>query len=237
MPVPDVPSDDPAIVPAGTSNWGRHTDKVNNVINNQKIIFIGDSITQRWETTGSDAWNALKVKYGNKITNLGFDGEYTQQVIWRLLNGEFPVGINPEYVVLLIGTNNTRLYPPPKEDGFTPESTAAGIGRIIEIINTNSPAAKILLFGILPRGDNTDPADSKDDNADRTTRNKAVNDIIKGYAGFKNTQFYDMWEDFTGGNGEILPELYIPDDGRWYTHLSLDGYNVWKDVIFEIIGD
>jgi uncharacterized repeat protein (TIGR02543 family) len=230
MPVPAVSPNEPAIGLGGTGNPGRHDNIVNTIANNQKIIFIGDSITQRWENAGIDAWAALKAKYDNKITNLGFDGDPTENVIWRLLNGEFPIGVNPEYVVLLIGTNNTR-----ERDGAAP--TAAGIGKIIEIINNNSPNTKILLFGILPRGDLNDPHDLDSGNNRRKTSNIEVNSIIERYAGFKNTQYYDIGEYYIDEDEVIRQDLYIPDDVRWYVHLSPAGYDIWKDKIVEIIGD
>ena len=113
-----------------TDQWWveRHNDKTDNVTANQKIIFIGDSITHGWEgfldyAEGREAWAELNERYNNRITNLGFWGYQTQNVIWRLENGEFPAGINPEYVVLMIGTNNAALK-------YKPESIAAGIEKL-----------------------------------------------------------------------------------------------------------
>jgi lysophospholipase L1-like esterase len=97
IPIPVVSLNDPAIIPISRyEHWwiDRHDTRKNNLQYNQKIIFIGDSITQGWEET--EAWEDLNKKFGNKITNLGFAGDQTQHVIWRLENGEFPAGINPE---------------------------------------------------------------------------------------------------------------------------------------------
>jgi lysophospholipase L1-like esterase len=137
-------SDESALIPASVSvQWweDRHNELSNHVIPNQKIILIGDSLTHGWE--GTAPWTELKVKYADKITNLGFAADKTQHVIWRLQNGEFPVGINPEYVVLLIGSNNTQNRP---------QAIAAGIEKIITIINQNAPVTHIILVSLLPRG-------------------------------------------------------------------------------------
>jgi lysophospholipase L1-like esterase len=212
----EITVDDLTIPAARTDQWwvDRHTTKVNTVIQNQKIIFIGDSITQLWEGTG--AWTALNAKYNNKITNLGFSGDQIQNVIWRLENGEFPVGINPEYVVLMIGTNN---------GGSTPESVAAGIWKIIQIINKNSPAAKIVLSSILPRGNGSNDIFS--------VKNAMVNEIIKNYNGYLNVLYLDLWPHYIKSTGEIKEELFDATK----VHLTDEGYNIWKEKLIEIIGD
>jgi len=213
--IPEVAANDPAIVPVARSDqwWiDRHTNRINNVINNQKIIFIGNSITQLWE--GTNAWTAINAKYENKITNLGFSGDQTQHVIWRLENGEFPVGINPEYVVLMIGTNNRDK----------PESIAAGIGVIVEIINKNSPSTKIILLSVLPRGSGNDDENTK--------RNNAVNDIIKNYNGHLNIQYVNLGQYYVDDNGQLRNELFTDK-----LHLTEAGYAIWENQLIEIIGE
>jgi hypothetical protein len=52
---------------------------------NVDLIFIGDSITQHWETTGRMVWNKY---YGDRnALNLGIAGDRIQHVLWRLDNG------------------------------------------------------------------------------------------------------------------------------------------------------
>jgi lysophospholipase L1-like esterase len=212
IPIPEVSLDDSAIVPVSRSDqwWiDRHNDRTN-VIQNQKIILIGDSITHGWE--GMEAWTVLNQRYNNKITNIGFSGDQTQHVIWRLENGEFPIGINPEYVVLMIGTNNRH----------TPESIAAGIGKIIKIININSPETKIILLSIFPRGSGTD-----DEN---TVRNNYVNEIIKNYDGYLRVKYFNIGQYYVNNDGALKEELFTDR-----LHLTLTGYNLWKEKLIEII--
>ncbi len=195
-----------------TENWWitRHNERKNNVIVDQKIIFIGDSITSRFES--SEAWSELSQKYGNKITNLGFEGDQTQHVIWRLMNGEFPEGINAEYAIVMIGTNNRH----------DPKSIAEGITQIIKVINNNSPITKILLLSILPRGRGISDK--------HTDRNILVNNIIKKYDGNINVQYVDLVQSFIDTNGVLIEELFIDK-----LHLTLSGYNLWKNKIFDMI--
>ena len=214
MPVPKITLDDPAIVPVSRSTqwWvDRHDTRIHDIIKNQKIIFIGDSITQGYERT--EAWEELKTKYNNRITNLGFSGDRTEHVLWRLLNGEFPIGINPEYVVIMIGTNNNN----------EPESIAAGIGEILKTINATAPKSKILLFSLLPRGSGTDDSGTK--------RNYAVNQIIEKYDGYLNTKYIDISKYYVTDTGKLKEGLFSDR-----LHLTPEGYTIWKDKIIEILG-
>ena len=212
IPIPFVSNSDTAIVPLSRSNepwWiNRHKEKLN-VIFNQKIIFIGDSITAQWE--GTEAWTVLKNKFNNRITNLGFGGDCTENVIWRLENGEFPSGINPEYVSLMIGTNNNQV----------PKSIAAGIGKIIQIIHANAPSAKIILFSILPRNDWNGGME----------KTRSINEIIKNYNGCLNVYYYDLGIYYLNNNGTLKEELFAEDK----LHLAPQGYEVWKEKLLTII--
>jgi len=111
------------------------------------LLFIGDSITQGWEEDGRPVWNAF---YQHRhAANLGYNGDQTDNVLWRLQNGELD-GITPKLAVVMIGTNNaTRREDPPEE-------TAAGIQAILTTLRTRLPDTKILLLAVFPRGFSAD---------------------------------------------------------------------------------
>ena len=74
------------------------------------LVFVGDSITHNWEGArgpGSDYGGKplaeLKKRYS--VLNLGFGGDTTRNVLWRLENGELD-GYRAKCVMLMIGTNN-----------------------------------------------------------------------------------------------------------------------------------
>jgi beta-glucosidase len=103
---------------------------------------IGDSITQGWADEGGRIWDAY---YGRRrAVNLGFNGDRTEHVLWRLDHGEVE-GIAPKLAVVMIGTNNTGVRHDP------PEETAAGIQAILAILRTRLPGTKILLLDVFPR--------------------------------------------------------------------------------------
>ena len=71
------------------------------------IVFFGDSLTDHWRDTGQAIWAKHFEPLGAVNFGIGSDG--TQNVLWRVQNGELPPD-GAEVVVLLIGTVN--LNPP-----------------------------------------------------------------------------------------------------------------------------
>src|SRR5260221_7131760 len=53
---------------------------------NVDIIFIGDSITHYWESKGKTVWDHYYAP--RHAVNLGFSGDKTGNVLWRVLQGE-----------------------------------------------------------------------------------------------------------------------------------------------------
>lgn len=82
-------------VPQTMSWWTiRHEDTLARIRQGGvDLLMIGDSITQRWSAEGRDVWNTY---YGHRrAVNLGFSGDCTEHVLWRLNHGEID-GIAPQ---------------------------------------------------------------------------------------------------------------------------------------------
>jgi lysophospholipase L1-like esterase len=113
-----------------------------------ELIFLGDSITQDWERSGPPAWQDFAPVwqrfYGDRrAVNLGFKGDTTASLLWRIRNGEV-AGIAPKAAVVLIGANNLgRVH-------WSAEDTVVGIDAIIGELRRRLPATKILLLAVLP---------------------------------------------------------------------------------------
>jgi lysophospholipase L1-like esterase len=127
----------------------RHEAKLKELAATQpNLIFLGDSITQNWEKSGppasQDFQPAWQRFYGDrKALNLGFTGDTTASLLWRIRNGEV-AGIRPKVAVVLIGANNLgRVH-------WSAEDTAAGIDAIVADLRKRLPDTKILLLGVLP---------------------------------------------------------------------------------------
>jgi lysophospholipase L1-like esterase len=112
------------------------------------LIFLGDSITQDYEVSGPPEWRDFvpvwQHFYGDRnAVNLGFSGDATSHLLWRIENGEV-AGIVPKVAVILIGANNLgRLH-------WSAEDTVTGIDAIIAELRRRLPHTKLLLLGVLP---------------------------------------------------------------------------------------
>jgi len=111
------------------------------------LILVGDSTTQNYEKSEPPDENFQPIWQEfyapRKALNLGYSGDTTENLLWRLDHGEVD-GIHPAAAVVLIGTNNT---------GFrleTAEQTERGIDAVVATLQEKLPQTRILLLGILP---------------------------------------------------------------------------------------
>jgi lysophospholipase L1-like esterase len=76
------------------------------------LYFAGDSITRRWGATDYPEFLADWTRrfFGWNAANFGWGGDTTQNILWRLENGELD-GVHPKVIVLLAGTNNVGSAP------------------------------------------------------------------------------------------------------------------------------
>lgn len=167
------------------------------------VAFVGDSITARWN---GDSWNKHWGSY--KAVNMGIGGDRTQNVLWRLQNGQLD-GYKAKLFVVMIGTNNC-------DKKTAPADVAAGIKAIIELLKTKQPQAKILLLGIFPRGEKPNPGRDKI---------AAVNDLISKYEGGA-VHYRDIGAKFLQPDGTISNEVM-----KDFLHLGTKGYDIWAEAI------
>ena len=181
-----------------------------------ELVFMGDSITHGWEGSGKKVWEENFGAY--KALNLGYSGDRTEHVLWRLDNGELN-GYQPKLLVLMIGTNNTGHRPLEQE---SPEDTAAGIKAILGKIAQKSPETKVLMLAVFPRS--AKPEDTM------RMRNDKINELIKASADGKRVFFLDFNKSLLEPDGtlskEIMPDLLHPKE---------KGYGIWAKAILPMI--
>lgn len=177
-----------------------------------RLIFDGDSITEGWRGGGKDIWMQRYEKIG--AFNFGIGGDRTQNVLWRLSQGQAD-HLHPKLIVLLIGTNNLGL-------GDSVENTVSGVKAVVSEYQKRCPESIILLQGIFPRG--ARPADEV------RTRIKAVNQALAQLGDGKKIIFVDFGEKLLEPDGTLSREI-MPD----LLHLSPKGYQIWADEIQPII--
>jgi len=216
----------PAAAPAGvkattpevqTAAWAqswwmpRHKQKLADMKKQGEVdlLMIGDSITHGWENSGAETW---KKYYGpRKAFNLGFSGDRTENVLWRLQHGAVD-NISPKLAVIMIGTNNAGHRQDKAAD------TAAGVKAIIAELQKRLPKTRILLLAIFPRGASTSNNLRK--------LNTATNEIIKGYADNKKVFYLNINKTFLAENGD-LPRAVMPD----LLHPKKKGYAMWAEAM------
>jgi lysophospholipase L1-like esterase len=161
------------------------------------LIWLGDSITQNWEDKSpapyaayAPVWDCF---YGDRdAVNMGFRGDTTANVIWRLDHGEVE-GLSPRALVLLIGANNFgRVH-------WDADKTLAGINAIVTMLRHRLPKTRILLLGVLPS-----------DRSPWITANTALvnEELAETYRNRPDITFEDVGYLFYR-NGKLDRDLYL----------------------------
>lgn len=155
----------------------RHEAKLKEIAHRKpELLWLGDSITQNWERSGPEPWRDFQPVwqrfYGDRnAVALGFKGDTTASLLWRIRNGEVS-GIAPKAAVVLIGANNLgRVH-------WSAEDTVVGIDTIIRELRQRLPSTKLLLLGILPSERSAWVTETTDRiNAELARRYKASPDV------------------------------------------------------------
>ena len=173
------------------------------------IVFIGDSITHAWEVEGSAAWQHYYAH--QKTLNLGYAGDRTEHLLWRIQHGEID-GLYPKLLVLLIGTNNAghRLD--------TPEEIAAGIKTILEELKQRLPSTKLVLMAIFPR--------SRNNKKPMRKRVNSTNQLIQQFTDKEQVLWLDINHYFLTKD-HVLLESIMPD----LLHPNAAQYWIWAEQI------
>lgn len=174
------------------------------------VVFIGDSLTEGWQTIGAEVWESRYAYRG--AVNLGVGGDFTEDVLWRIEHGDLE-SIAPRLVVLLVGTNDLG-------NGASPQETFRGIAACVRAIGVQVPATHLLLLGVLPRGSGAPQSPMRRSVA-------GVNAILTCLDDGKLVHYLDIGDAFLGPGGLVRPELFEADK----VHLAAPGYRVWADAM------
>jgi lysophospholipase L1-like esterase len=181
------------------------------------IYFEGDSITRRWGATDYPDFlaNWKQNFFGWNAANFGWGADTTQNILWRLQNGELD-GVNPKVIVLLAGTNNVGNRAVAGSDEARATDISRGIKAIVDTMRAKAPKATIILMGILPRNDNM---------AAMPVINR-INENLAKFADSKTTRYLNINARLADSNGVLLEGMTADR-----LHLSLKGYQVWADAL------
>ncbi len=129
--------------------WEKWLAKMQWAMVQQKVdlVWVGDSIAHRFERNGPEDWNRYRPVWEQyyaprNALNLGFSGDDTRHVIWRLMYGGME-RIRPKLTIVTVGINNFS------ENRFRVDDTVSGIERVVELVRERMPTSHVLLLGVL----------------------------------------------------------------------------------------
>lgn len=209
----------------------RHQEKLHEIMRGREqydFVFIGDTHIHHWEGwkdpkdvthhselfaagkfsvpngAGINVWRELRRSY--RLLNVGMVGDTTQNILWRLDNGELDDYKTRGFVVCA-GANNSE------EPAMVADGVRAILDRIFEIY----PLAKVVLSPILPCEGAA--------NGPKRLHDEAVNALIRKFADGKKVFWCDFNKQLLGPDGVPDPEL-LPGG-----YLSSKGYGLWRDAL------
>ena len=182
------------------------------------IVLLGDSIMHFWEWKHPESWR--KLTKGRTVLNLGYGGDRTENVIWRIQHGELD-GYKAKHFVLMIGTNNNS------SDSTNPTNVAKGVEAIVAQIKAKQPEARLILHPIFPRGNAPQPTKH---HAKARAKNDVTNALLKEFASkHPEIKWIDFNEKMVDASGWV-PKAMMPDG----IHPSDSGYDIWMDAILPV---
>ena len=200
--------------------FDRHAEKIaeiersNNPKDERKIelLMVGDSITNNFDKKGPGEAVWKKHFIPLNALNLGFGGDRTNHVLWRLKHLPM-IKPAPLAASLMIGTNNICW------GSDKPKQAAEGIQEITRKLNALYPKMKILVLGVFPRREQLDHPHRKQ----IIELNSYLPDLLKD---IPNVSFMDIGSEFLDEKGFLSREM-MPDT----THPSEKGHEIWAQAI------
>jgi lysophospholipase L1-like esterase len=184
------------------------------------VYFEGDSITRRWGAS-DEQYKAFLANwrqnfFGWNAADFGWGGDTTQNILWRLENGELD-NVGPKIIVLMAGTNNVGKESPQGGEDPRVADTVEGIKAILDICRRKAPAATIVLMGITPRNDNVAVIPLINE----------INSRIARFADGKKVRYVNINDRLADKDGRLYEGMAVADG----LHLDVRGYQVWADAL------
>ena len=190
------------------------------------LYFAGDSITRRWGATDYPDFLADWTKrfFGWNAADFGWGGDTTQNILWRLENGELD-DVRPKVIVLLAGTNNVGSAPSALPVADRAEDVSRGIKAILDVMQSKAPQATIVLTAVFPRNDAVAAMPVIDE----------INRRIARFADGRSIRWLNVNGKLADATGRLFDGMM--GDGL---HPTLEGYRVWAEglepILLELLG-
>ncbi len=182
------------------------------------VYFVGDSIARRWGATDYPDFlaNWRQNFHGWNAADFGWGGDTTQNILWRLHEGELD-GVNPKVIVLLAGTNNVGKVP---GDDAKVADVTRGLTALVRLCREKAPGATIILTGIFPRNDGGSVGPTIEH----------INANLARLADGKSVRYLNINARLADARGRLYEGMTMD-----HLHPSLKGYQVWADALKPIL--
>jgi lysophospholipase L1-like esterase len=219
QPLEDVPADRPAPRTDRDSRLA-HAQLLQKARQGRiDIYFEGDSITRRWGATDFPELlaNWTRNFFGWNAADFGWGSDTTQNILWRLENGELD-GVHPKVIVLLAGTNNVGNTVPSAGIDAKVADITRGLAAILRLLREKAPEATIILTAIFPRNDNMAVMPE----IDRINRN------LSALADGRRVRYLNINDKLADANGRLFDGMM---NARDKLHPTLEAYQIWADAL------
>lgn len=193
-------------------NYGRYAEANAQLTVTPKVVFMGDSITDRWPYADSEFFS------DNNFVGRGISGQVTSQMLLRFRQDV--LDLHPKYVVILAGTNDIAA-----NFGYIDMGKTFGhIASMCELAKANG--VKPIICSVLPcaaygwRPEITDVAEKV----------MQLNSMLEAYAKanrIKYVDYHSAMKDERNG----LPENLAADG----VHPTREGYDIMKQMILKAL--
>jgi lysophospholipase L1-like esterase len=186
------------------------------------VYFEGDSITRRWGATDYPVLlaNWKQNLFGWNAADFGWGADRTQNILWRLENGELD-GVNPKVVILLAGTNNVGDLTATGSVDERAADVTRGVQAIVRVIQQKAPTATIIVMGIFPRNDNSGNVAFMPV-IDRINRN------LSKLADGQKIRYLNINDKLANGDGMLRDGMMNANDKL---HPTVKAYQIWADAL------
>lgn len=239
---PDFASVTPA---PRTEHWQKREQAIDQQLRDAKsmaavkLVFVGDSITDFW-LLAEDPWvpgrhfgrRVWEESFGaqaqprNRALNVGISGDRIEHVLHRIRprseggRGQLQaVGLKPEFIVLMIGINNSWAAETPVVG-----SIVEGVRATLRSIRQRQPQARIVLQSLLPTSEATRQLEVV------LPVNQRLAQMAASHEFAPHTRYLDLFPAFVDANGQQIGALFT--DGL---HPNEAGYRVWRDQLLPFL--
>jgi len=199
-----------------------------------RLLFVGDSITDFF-CMAANPWIPGKVggravwdeTFGpghpqNLALNLGISGDRTEWLLYRLLPkaagglGELDrADLNPQFIILMAGINNTYAAETPLVD-----SVVAGVRALVDALHAARPKATVILESLLPGNEDWRNRDAV------IPVNHRLIQLAHSMPYSSYVEYLDLYPLFVDAAGHQRGEMFMDN-----LHPDEAGYRIWRDAL------